>query len=326
MRGTFSFSKQAWFAATAIWSCEWIAVGCMAVLHLNRFSGPAEYANVAIAGLMAFLGIFLTGRSVRRNGAGVEVGGREGRFGLWGRVGSWLVAVIWIVAGFVLNLAVTGLLIGAAGKGRLLNLLVGIPFSLIGLFLLLVAFAAVGVALDSLLGLGDQSTFTGPATPLLASLAQNAQRNSVKVSPVLGTLLAISMLNWLVFFGVSIHQGGVALGTLPTRDGFIVTSHGRHTVVSESTWKFSLYYSGATLLLTPSIWILFATLQFRRRVNKSNRIMALLIGGFVLFWAVGWYSGIGHSLLRSIDDFNTYKRRELQTPPAPARPDAGVKP
>ncbi len=326
MRGTFSFSKQAWFAATAVWSCEWIAVGCVAVLHLNQFSDPTESTNVGIAGLMAFLGIWLAAGSARRKDAAVEAGGNEQRLGLWGRVGSWLATVVWIVVGLVWNMAITRLLIDAAGKGRLSNLLVGIPFSLIGLFLLLVVFAAVGVALDSLLGLGDQSTFTGPATPLLASLDPPTPPDTVKVSPVLGTLLVMSVLNWGAFAGVSIYLGGDALGTLPTRDGFIVTSHGRHTVVSESTWKFSLYYSGATLLLTPSIWILFAALQFRGRVNKSNRIMALLIGGFVLFWAVGWYSGIGHSLLRSIDDFNTYKRRELQTPPAPARPDAGVKP
>jgi hypothetical protein len=241
-------------------------------------------------------------------------------------VGSWLATVVWIVVGLVWNMAITRLLIDAAGKGRLSNLLVGIPFSLIGLFLLLVVFAAVGVALDSLLGLGDRSTFTGPATPLPASLDPPTPPDTVKVSPVLGTLLVMSVLNWGAFAGVSIYLGGDALGTLPSHDGFIVNSHGHHKVVSEPAWKFSLYYSGASLLLTPSIWIWFAALQFRDRVNKSNRIKALLIGGFVLFWAVGWYSSIGGSLLGSIEDYNTYKRRELQTPPAPPRPDAAVKP
>ena len=84
----------------------------------------------------------------------------------------------------------------------------------------------------------------------------------VKQSPVLGMLFVLSFLNWFLFFAVSMYLHGDALGTVPSRDGFVVTSHGHHTAVSQSAWVFSLFYSGATVKLTPAIWVASAARIF----------------------------------------------------------------
>ena len=74
-------------------------------------------------------------------------------------------------------------------------------------------------------------------------------------APLTG-LLAITVLNWLLFFVVTAALGGTALGTSPINPGeFFVAQHLRRTIVSQPTWLFSLVYSVISLLLLPaSIW------------------------------------------------------------------------
>src|SRR5438552_18576340 len=91
------------------------------------------------------------------------------------------------------------------------------------------------------------------------------------------------------------------------RDGFVVTSHGHHKAVSEAVWQFSLFYSGATLLLTPLIWLMFAAGQFAGKLKQARWWKVLLICGFIVVWVVGWYSSIGSSMRRSIKDWKTYE-------------------
>src|SRR5205809_1588579 len=59
-------------------------------------------------------------------------------------------------------------------------------------------------------------------------------------APVLTTLALIAFVNWCVFFGVSMHFGGYALGIRPSTDGFVVKSHGHKTAVTEKVWLFSV--------------------------------------------------------------------------------------
>jgi hypothetical protein len=229
-------------------------------------------------------------------------------------------AAAWCGFGFVWNVAVIGSLIRASEAGQCLTVIILIPFSLIGLLLLLVVFTSLGVALDSLLHLGESSApvpvvqpDTGPpVSPAQTSIPSSS--DFLKTSPVLGTLFLISFLNWFVFFGVSMYFGGDALGTLPSKDGFVVTSHGHHKVVSPSVWQFSLFYSGATLLGTPLIWLAFAARQFAGRAKQVKRWKALLICAFIVVWVVGWNSSIGSSIRRSIEDWKMYERHEQSAP------------
>ena len=129
-----------------------------------------------------------------------------------------------------------------------------------------------------------------------------------KQSPVPGVLLVLALLNWCLYAGISMYLHGDALGTLPSRDGFIVTSHGRHSAVSESAWLFSLFYSGATLLLTPAICLAAATLLFGRQLKGARWHIRVMLGGFILLWCLAWYSSIGRSFCRSVEDWHGLTR------------------
>lgn len=217
--------------------------------------------------------------------------------------------VAWCFVSVVWNLAVAGCLIRSADKEQVFLFLVLVPFSLIGLFLLLLLFTSVSVAIDSLLQIGRKTPSVNAAPlpqPILAP--QPSHETLLKKSPILNTLFLASSLNWLLFFGISIYFGGDALGTLPSRDGFVLTSHGHHTAVSEAVWQFSLVYSGARLLLTPLIGLSFGAWQFSNQLKAAHRIKKWMICAFILVWVLGWYSSIGRSIYRSVNDWRALKR------------------
>jgi hypothetical protein len=314
MNPRFSASRYAGTAATAVWSLGWIGVASAALQRLDQSGADSGLGNLAVAAVLAVIGLMVTVRSARHlPAAGPEVEPHRER--LARRIEGWVATIVWCGGGFVWNIAVFGTLIRAAGEGRTLTLLIMIPFSLIGWFLLLVIFTTFAFLIDSLLHIEQPAVSAPlarpsnelPVSPSTQTMGRSL-RDILKSSPVLGALVLISFLNWFVFFGTSLYFGGDALGTLPSRDGFVVTSHGHQTVVSETVWRFSLFYSGATLLATPLIWLTFGVREFGSQLKQARRWKALLICGFLLVWIVGWYSSIGSSLSRSIHDWQKYKR------------------
>jgi hypothetical protein len=139
---------------------------------------------------------------------------------------------------------------------------------------------------------------------------------SSKTESRLGQLLALlSVLNWFALFGVSMYFHGDAIGTLPSKDGFTVTSHGHHTPVTESEWLFSLFYGGFTLLATPAFWIIYGFVAFMRENDRAITAKRLLVVGFVILWSCLWFPGIGGRMYRSYKDWQNLKH--FNTAPAP---------
>ena len=140
----------------------------------------------------------------------------------------------------------------------------------------------------------------------------------LKKSPLLGVLGILAFLNGFLFFAACMWIGGDAVGVLPSKDGFIVTSHGHHRPVTEPVWTFSLFYSSATLLLTPAIMFLVATRFVGSEWRSFNPLKKWAVCGFCLFWAVGWYWGVGGAFCRSLYDW----RHLRDSAPATERTEA----
>lgn len=144
----------------------------------------------------------------------------------------------------------------------------------------------------------------------------------VKQSPVLGTLFVLSILNWFLFFAISMYLHGDALGTLPSRDGFVVMSHGHRTAVSQSAWVFSLFYSGATVMLTPAIWIASAARIFGGRWSQAKWFTRFGVPLFICIWCLAWYSSIGGSFRHSVKDWQKLKESNHSIQRTGASPSA----
>src|SRR5262249_25118256 len=106
-------------------------------------------------------------------------------------------------------------------------------------------------------------------------------------APVATSLAVIVFINWFVFFGISMHFGGDAIGIRPSTDGFVVKSHGNKTSVTEGVWLFSLIYPYCTLMLSPAAVFFFAVRQ--RALRNVATPMKWLIIGFLCLWGVGWF-------------------------------------
>jgi len=318
-----------------MWTFGWILVANLAVEHLAASGGDAALFNVmvAIAGIM--FGCLETFWFYPRK-PGISSSNPSPPEPWYRRAMGWFGATVWCLAGVVWNLAVFGTLARSATKGQSLNFVIMIPFSLIGMFLLLALFVGITLVMDTVFRLGDVTPPSPPTEPAVqppqlspAPSAGSANEFDLMKSPILGSLLIITFLNWFLFVGISLHLGGDAVGVLPSADGFMVKSHGHHTAVSESAWVFSLYYSTATLLLSPLVVLIFAARQMGGRLLKTGKWpLKLFIGAFLLVWVVGWYSSIGSAFLRSLEDWQKLKHPtpalepSRQTPAA--RPDAVI--
>lgn len=136
----------------------------------------------------------------------------------------------------------------------------------------------------------------------------NSVQDLIRQSPILGTLFVMSFLNWWLSLAVHMYLHGDAIDTCPSRDGFVVNSHGDVTPVTESVWVFSLFYTGATLMVTPAIGIAVAARTFKGELRDARPIVRLGIPIVIGVWCLGWYSSIGSSLYRSVEDWQKLRR------------------
>ena len=132
-----------------------------------------------------------------------------------------------------------------------------------------------------------------------------SQESQFKRAPIAASLALIALINWFVFFGISAHIGGDALGVRPSADGFVVNSHGNRTVVTEQVWLFSLIYPYCTLMLSPAAMLLIAVRQ--KALQKVATPKKWLIIGFIGLWALGWYGSITKSFALSLSDYKNFK-------------------
>ena len=312
------------------WTLGWVLSAACATQY---WTSSHDNIPLAITAIVAALGCWMTVRTFPRNDKvrAADIPGAQTAESWSRRISGWIATVVWCLVAVIWNLAVFSGIIRAVANGQYLSILIFVPFSLIGGLLLLVLFTAIGVFLDFVFQIKDETaplvvSTSAPPPPILPKATPSeysllpARQFSFKDIPVLGTLALIAFINWFVFFAVSIYLGGDATGTLPSQDGFILTSHGRHTAVSESTWVFSLYYSSATLLLTPGIVSLFVAgvlWKNRKEIKWPKWPARLFLVIFFVAWSYGWYLSIGESFLHSRADWQKLKHSTTTGHPTP---------
>jgi hypothetical protein len=129
---------------------------------------------------------------------------------------------------------------------------------------------------------------------------------------IVPALCAIAWINWFLFCGISSYLGGDALHTLPSKDGFVLTSHGRPTPVSEPVWVCNLIYTGVTLLLTPLVFLAaFASGSLRFRAGRGDSKGPL--PWFVAIWLIAWEWSIGTDVYRAAADWRQLRQAKAAT-------------
>ncbi len=124
-----------------------------------------------------------------------------------------------------------------------------------------------------------------------------------RATPVLTTVAAIVFINWFVSAVVVVILGGDALTTLPSEDGFVLSSHGNYTKVSEVVWIFSLVYSYLTVGFTPLILSAFLAYTLLWRVPPLGRWIALV---YFCLPAFVWLFFVSRATLYSVQSYMAF--------------------
>ena len=100
-------------------------------------------------------------------------------------------------------------------------------------------------------------------------------------------LFALWMMNWFGDMVFSDIIGGDAIGTIPTRNGFVVQAHmrgrrGPPHPVSEKLWLFSLFYETSTWITFVALMPWFAYKEVTN--NKWRGVKRVLFVGFVIIF------------------------------------------
>lgn len=329
MKSAFSFSKYVGTATAFVWTIGWAFTATRAINYWMSSGNDLAWSNSIIPVTGTLLGVWTVFRIFPREGWHIANTPDASPPEPWyRRTFGWFALLVWCAVAIIWNLCVFHTTFLAATKGQFLLMVITVPFSFIGGFLLLMLFTAIGMFLDFLFQIKDDTVPPVPGAtpappPILAQATPPAPRVETATdlddpffdkSPILVTLAVIAFINWFVFIGISICLGGNAIGSLPSQDGFILTSHGHHTTVSESTWVFSLYYSTATLLGFPTIFLLLGGKQFLRRPRKGKWYLKLFAAAFLVLWCAGWFGSIGHDFLKSRADWIHFKAQPSTVP------------
>lgn len=140
--------------------------------------------------------------------------------------------------------------------------------------------------------------------PQTAKSPRPSYRLFLKAHPILGIIGIVVFLNWFVSAFLNAILGGDALGTFPSKDGFMLNSHGHHTSVSEPLWLFSLYYAGATVTLTPIILLIVASRLFARGIQEEHIRTKCLLCTFIVLFLLTWETSIFRSIYQSWEDWS----------------------
>jgi hypothetical protein len=326
VNSNFSFSKYVGTMVAIAWTLGWLVGADCAAGYWRASRSTGAFINLVLTLLPLAFGILMAFRVFPRqdNLRLAEPSNSSPPEPWYRRVTGGFALAVWCAVAFIWNLVVFNVIAQGAAKGQTLNIVTMIPFSAIGMLLLFVLFAAIAMLFDSVCRTEDKTVPPATSEPVLPPPARRPQQPPLEDSaaksnlgleemPLHGALLILSWFNWFVFAAFSIYWGGDAIGTLPSRDGFILTSHGHHTNVSKTVWVLNLFYGAATFLGTPAIWFSYAAryLWKHRKEDVWRKGGAWYkkagIGLFITVWCIGWFGGMGNDFLKSYTDWKNLK-------------------
>lgn len=139
-------------AAAMVWTLGWILTLVVAIERIAQRHDPASIAALLLSILFCLVRLRVMVRGFRRVAPTQPPAPSEPE--RWPRrIVGWITAAGWSFVAIMWNLGIVGTELRMAHDGRGWFMLILIPWSLIGWFLLLVLFVGVGVMIDWLIGL-----------------------------------------------------------------------------------------------------------------------------------------------------------------------------
>jgi len=145
------FANFGFLVATSVWTLGWIATTLLAAERFTRSTDVASIVGLVMAAAFASAGTWLTVRMTARTKA-VDPETPTPKEPWLRRIIGWFAAIAWCGAAVVWNFTIIGGELKMAHDGDGWSMLILIPWSLIGWFLMGVLFVGIGMLLDSVIG------------------------------------------------------------------------------------------------------------------------------------------------------------------------------
>lgn len=135
-------------AATLVWTLGWIAATALAAQRVTGSSDAPSVVGFVMATTFASIGTWLVVHMIARTKATVAETPTP-KEPWFRRIAGWVAGIIWCGVAVAWNFGIIGWQLRMAQDGRGWSMLVLIPWSLIGWFLMAVLFIGLGVLVDS---------------------------------------------------------------------------------------------------------------------------------------------------------------------------------
>lgn len=151
MNSTFSFSRYGGTVAAGVWTLAWAYTATHAIKYcMTRGTALAAF-NLIVPIAITLFGVWMAFRTFPRKGSrSLNTPNASSPEPWHRRVFGTLALSVWCAVALVWNLCIFHIAIQAATQGQALIMVITIPFSIIGGFLLLMLFTAIGMFLDFL--------------------------------------------------------------------------------------------------------------------------------------------------------------------------------
>jgi hypothetical protein len=154
----FSFYRYSGSVANLLWTLGWATAAALAIHRWCSSGDSADSPNAFTTLLPALFGCAMTVRAFSRAGTAEPLKDYPTE-SLGRRIEGWIASIGWGAVAALWNLAVLNVLLHAAHDGNTTNILMMIPFSLIGWFLLVMLCVMISMVFDSLI-----ETLRGPSS------------------------------------------------------------------------------------------------------------------------------------------------------------------
>lgn len=114
-------------------------------------------------------------------------------------------------------------------------------------------------------------------------------------------LVAVLCLNWFIWGGVVAVMGGVAVGVIPSEQGFVLASQDLFVAVSERDWVINLVYSTITLNSIYPVFLLALILTVGRNSPISNKLLVVFLASVGGLW---WLTILSQTFSTFVDYFD----------------------
>ena len=139
-------------AATSVWTLGWIAATALAAERVSSSNDVPSLIGLVMAATFAFAGTWLVVRMIARTEA-TDSEAPTPKEPWFRRITGWIAAIVWCGAAVAWNVGIIGWQLRMARDGRGWSMVILIPWSLIGWFLMVVLFVGIGVVIDSIVGM-----------------------------------------------------------------------------------------------------------------------------------------------------------------------------